>query len=122
MPFHALDHGIERALPFGSVLVVELVLHAASQQGVYQETAAAGHQPRSPARTAFEYALELVGVYEIVDAPVDFGQHLAVGLDIGRRAVVYDQPLRRIVADKLRFIDPAGDFAFLDIPENLLFH
>ena len=65
MPFHALDHGIERALPFGSVLVVELVLHAASQQGVYQETAAAGHQPRSPARTAFEYALELVGVYEM---------------------------------------------------------
>jgi len=53
---------------------------------------------------------------------VDFGQHLAVGLDIRRRAVVYDQPLRRIVADKLRFIDPAGDFAFLDIPENLLFH
>ena len=122
MPFHALDHGIERALPFGGVLVVELVLHAASQQGVYQETAAAGHQPRSPARTAFEYALELVGVYEIVDAPVDFGQHLAVGLDIGRRAVVYDQPLRGIVADKLRFIDPAGDFALLDIPENLLFH
>lgn len=122
VPFHALDHGIERALPFGSVLVVELVLHAASQQGVYQETAAAGHQPRSPARTAFEYALELVGIYEIVDAPVDFGQHLAVGLDIRRRAVVYNQPLRRIVADKLRFIDPAGDFAFLDIPENLLFH
>ena len=122
MPLHALDHGVQRTLAFGIAALVELVLHTAAQQGVYQETAAARKRARRTAPAAFEYALQFVGIDEIVDTSVNLGQHLAVGLDIGRGAVVHDQPLRRVVADELRLVDPAGHFAFLDVPENLLLH